>query len=226
MAVYGITRVSTLDQVEGTSLEEQRRKVEAIATVAGITVDHIYEDAGISGAVPLAERPQGREMVEALRPGDTVICAKIDRLFRSAEDALSTVKAWQDRGIDLIVVAFGADPVTANGTSKLLMGILAMVAEFERDLIRERLSDGRAAKRAKGGHIGGTAPFGYEKVGEGRGAMLQPIPAQQKAIDDMVSLRASGASYRAIADQIAENHGMNVSHLAVRNAINRRIDAD
>ena len=115
--------------------------------------------------------------------GDTVVCNKIDRLFRSAADALTTVKEWQESGIDLIVVAFGADPVTANGTSKLMMGILSMVAEFERDLIRERMDEGRTAKKAKGGHIGGSAPFGYRKLGEGRGAMLEPVEAEQYAID-------------------------------------------
>ncbi len=222
MAVYGLTRVSTLDQAEGTSLDEQERKIEAIATVAGLSVDRIFTDAGISGSVPLSERPAGGELVALLQPGDTVVCNKIDRLFRSAADALTTVKEWQESGIDLIVVAFGADPVTANGTSKLMMGILSMVAEFERDLIRERMDDGRAAKKAKGGHIGGSAPFGYRKLGEGRGAMLEPVQAEQRAIDRMVVLKAKGASLRRIADVIKSEFGVKVSHVAVKNALLRR----
>lgn len=222
MAVYGITRVSTLDQTEGTSLSEQERKIHAVAVLAGLSVDEVYTDAGISGSVPLAERPEGRKMVGKLKTGDTVICYKIDRLFRSAADALSTVTAWQDKGIDLIVVEFGADPVTSNGTSKLLMGILSMVAEFERGLIRQRMADGREAKKAAGGHIGGSAPFGYRKLGEGRGAMLEPIPEQQAAIDDMVRLKAEKLSLRAVAERIREQYGFKVSHVAVRNAIARR----
>lgn len=222
MAVHGITRVSTLDQADGTSLADQVKKIEAIATVAGLTVDRIFEDAGISGSIPLAERPAGGEMVAQLEPGDTVICNKIDRLFRSAADALTTVKEWQERDINLIVVAFGADPVTANGTSKLLMGILAMVAEFERDLIRERMQDGREAKKAKGGHIGGTAPFGFRKVGEGKGAMLEPIAEQQAAIDLMVERYAKGASLRTIATYVAAQTGFKVTHVAVKSALVRR----
>ena len=120
MAVFGITRVSTMDQAEGTSLEVQEEKIKAMATIAGLTVDRVFEDAGISGSVPLAERPEGGEMVRLLQPGDTVICNKIDRMFRSAADALTTVKEWQENGIDLIVVDFGTAPVTENGTSKLL----------------------------------------------------------------------------------------------------------
>ena len=222
MAAFGLTRVSTLDQAEGTSLDEQERKIQAIATVAGLHVDRIFTDAGISGSVPLSERPAGGEMVALLQPGDTVVCNKIDRLFRSAADALITVKEWQESGIDLIVVAFGADPVTANGTSKLMMGILSMVAEFERDLIRERMDEGRAAKKAKGGHIGGTAPFGYRKLGEGRGAMLEPVEAEQRAIDRMVSLKAKGSSLRGIAETVKNEFGFPVSHVAVKNALSRR----
>lgn len=225
MAVFGITRVSTLDQADGTSLSEQARKIEAIATVAGLTVNHVYIDAGISGSVPLALRPQGGQMVAALQPGDTVIANKIDRLFRSAADALATVKDWQERGINLIVVAFGADPVTSNGTSKLMMGILSMVAEFERDLIRERMSDGREAKKAAGGHIGGSSPFGFALQGEGKGAMLSPIPAEQAAIDAMERMKGEGLSLRKIASAIEDQYGFTVSHVAVRNALSRRASA-
>lgn len=222
MAVYGYTRVSTVDQVDGTSLDEQARKIEAIATVAGLAVDRIYTDAGISGSVPLSDRPEGGDMAATLRPGDTVIALKIDRLFRSATDALTTVKEWQDRGVNLIFVQFGAEPVNSNGTAKLLFGILSMTAEFERDLIRERLADGREAKKAKGGHIGGSAPFGYRKLGEGKGAMLEPIPSEQAAIDDMVKLRADGLSYRVIAEAVTAKHKVKVSHVAVGKALDRR----
>ncbi len=226
MAVYGVTRVSTADQVEGTSLDEQRRKIHAIATVADLTVDHVFEDRGISGSVPLGKRPEGSKLFEVLQPGDTVIAYKIDRLFRNAADALATVQDWRDRGIDLIIAAFGADPVTANGVSKLLFGILAMTAEFERETIRERLAEGREAKRAMGGHIGGSAPFGYETVGEGRGAMLVPVPDQQDAIDRMVELRAAGKSFRAIAEAILDETGHKLSHVSVKTALLRRQDEE
>lgn len=225
MATYGITRVSTLVQADGTSLAEQARKIEATAIMADLTIDRMFQDAGISGAVPLSERPAGRELCALLEPGDVVIANKIDRLFRSAADAMATVKAWQDSGITLIIAAFGPSPITENGTSKLLFGILAMVADFEKEMILERTRDGREAKRAKGGHVGGDAPFGYAKEGEGKGAMLHPIPAQQAAIDAMVRLRDEGQSLRKIAAAIEDQHGFRVSHVAVRNALARRADA-
>jgi len=226
MAIYGLTRVSTFSQIEGTSLDEQRRKIAAIAELAGLTVNRIFEDAGVSGSIPLADRPEGGAMAAAIEAGDTVIVTKIDRLFRSAADALTTVEAWQKRGVQLIVAEFGISPITENGTSKLLFGILSMVAEFERGLINERVAEGKRAKAAKGGHIGGTTPFGYRKEGEGKAAYLAPEPAEQAAIDQMVTLREAGVSLRSIATQIGATHGFKVSWKAVRNALARRESSD
>lgn len=221
MAVYIYTRVSTLDQAEGTSLPEQARKCQGAAMMGGHDVAATFTDAGISGSVALAERPEGGKLVASLKPGDVVIVAKIDRCFRSAADALTTVQAWQAEGISLVVAEFGAEPVNANGTAKLLFGILAMVAEFERGLIRERMAGGRAAKKANGGHIGGSAPFGFRKVGAGKGAMLEPVPAEQAAIADMRVWSQEGQSLRQIAANVKEAHGFTVSHVAVRAALVR-----
>ncbi|WP_422001930.1 recombinase family protein [Roseovarius mucosus] len=221
MATYIYTRVSTFDQVEGTSLDEQDRKCRGVAMMQGWDVEEVFSDPGITGSKPLSERPAGRKMTTLLTQGDTVIAAKIDRLFRSSADALSTVEAWKKAGIDLVIAEFGADPVTENGTSKLLFGILSMVAEFERSLIRERLEGGKAAKRAKGGHAGGKTPFGYDKVGEGRDAMLVKNEGEQAAIALIKELRAEGASLRATALAVEERLGLKVSHMVVR-----RIDAD
>lgn len=222
MAVFGVTRVSTLDQAEGTSLSEQERKIEAVAALADLQIARIFSDAGISGGVHLADRPAGGELVAVLQPGCTVIASKLDRLFRSAADALSTIEDWKTCGIDLIIAEFGPTPVTENGISKMMVGLLAVVADFERSLIRERMASGRAAKKAMGGHIGGRAPFGYRAVGAGRGAMLEPIEEEQRAIDRMEALRAEGLSLRAVAEKIEAETGMRVSHVAVKNALSRR----
>ncbi|MBP2294708.1 recombinase family protein [Azospirillum rugosum] len=223
MAVYGYARVSTAEQAadDKSSLETQRRKIEAIAVCGDRTVDRMFEEPGASGGKALAERPAGQELLSVLRPGDTVIIAKLDRGFRNAADALATVNAWKERGIDLIVSDMGAEPVTQNGVSKMFFGMLALVAEFERERIKERLAEGRAGKQAKGGHIGGTAPFGYRVEGAGRDARLFPIPEQQVALATMRELRAAGLSFRAIAAQVEERHGLKVSHMAVKTALER-----
>jgi len=119
------------------------------------------------------------------------------------------------------VADMGSEPVTQNGVSRMFFGMLALVAEFERDRIKERSAEGRVAKRRDGGHIGGSAPFGFRKVGAGRGARLEPDPTQQAALADMRRLAADGQASRAIAAAVRERHGIAVSHVTVRAALAR-----
>jgi DNA invertase Pin-like site-specific DNA recombinase len=223
MAAYGYVRVSTSEQAgdDRTSLDTQRRKISAVAELAGLQLVQVFEEPGMSGGTALAERPGGRELLTVLRPGDTVIVAKLDRAFRNAADALAMAETWKRRGVDLIVADMGTDPVTQNGVSRMFFGMLALVAEFERDRIKERSAEGRAAKRRAGGHIGGSTPFGFRKVGAGRAARLEPDPAQQAALATMRALAAEGLASRAIAAAVQQRHGIAVSHVTVRAALAR-----
>ncbi len=223
MAAYGYVRVSSAEQAgdDRTSLDTQRRKVAAVGELAGLRVARVFEEPGVSGGTALAERPGGRELLAVLRPGDTVIVAKLDRAFRNAADALATAEAWKRRGVDLIVADMGTEPVTQNGVSRMFFGMLALVAEFERERIKERSAEGRAAKRRAGGHIGGDAPFGWRRVGAGRAARLERDPEQQAALATIRELAAEGMSSRAIAAADKARHGLAVSHVAVLGALKR-----
>jgi len=106
MAVYGYIRVSTEEQVNGTSLDEHRRQITGLAMTAGLELDDIIADPGISGSVSLFERPGGRRLA-TLMADDIVIAAKLDRLFRSALDALRTVEVWERIGVRLILNGHG-----------------------------------------------------------------------------------------------------------------------
>ena len=140
------------------------------------------QDAGVSGSIPLSERPAGGQMLADAKPGDCIVAVKLDRLFRSAIDALRTAEELRGRGIDLILVDMGTEPVTGNGAAKLFFGMLSMFAEFERERITERTLSGRRVKRDAGGHLGGSPPYGWAVDGEGRQATLVPVDAEQQAI--------------------------------------------
>jgi DNA invertase Pin-like site-specific DNA recombinase len=205
MPIYGIIRVSTTEQAaEGrSSLDDQRNRVTGAAMTNGWTVDHIYADEGVSGSTPLAERPEGGRMFRALKSGDVVIAAKMDRLFRSAQDALNTVDKFKKAGVKLILVDMGTDPVTENGVSKMLFTVLAAMAEFEKGRILERMADGRKGKKAKGGHTGGQAPYGFRVEGLGRDAVLVEEPGEQVVLSRAKELYASGASLRGVVQALA-----------------------
>jgi putative DNA-invertase from lambdoid prophage Rac len=192
--IYG--RTSTLEQAEegAVSIPEQIRKGKALAQLRGVPAKDCvhFVDKGVSGSTPLSCRPQGREMLESAQPGDTICSSKMDRLFRSAIDALQTVDDLKQRGIDLILVDVGVDPVTGNGVGKLFFSILACFAEFERDRIRERTEEGRRGKRARRGFMGGGVPIGFKVQGKGRDAQLEEDEREQAAIKKAKELAEGG----------------------------------
>lgn len=204
--ILSYCRVSTAEQAADgtTSLREQERKNRAIATLRqAARFDFCnYEDAGVSGSIPLNERPAGKEMLAAAKKGDCIVANKMDRLFRSATDALQTADQLKKRGVDLILIDMGVEPVTGNGVSRMFFGMLSLVAEFERERITERMAGGREAKKELGGHIGGAAPYGFDVVGEGRQAKLIPNREEQDII--------------ALAREIKNTHGMRKPYRVTR----------
>jgi len=218
LATYAYIRVSTADQAAGTSLADQQRRVEGVALIRGIPIARLFVESGVTGSGPLETRPVGAELCRLLQPGDTLIVAKLDRAFRNAADALVKADVWRARGIKLIVADMGHDPVTDDGVAKLFFGMLALVAEFERSRLLNRTNEGRRSKAANGGHVGGSAPFGFRVVGEGKAARLLEVPEQQAALHTIQSLQGS-ASLRQIAKIVYDRHALRISHEAVRRAL-------
>lgn len=98
------------------------------------------------------ERKGLEELLAFVRPGDTVIVWKLDRLGRSLKDLIETLNILKDRGVDFISLTENIDTTTPSG--KLIFHLMGALAEFERDLIRERTNAGLAAARARG-RVGG-----------------------------------------------------------------------
>lgn len=140
--MVGYARVSKADGSQ--SLDLQR---DALAE-AGVDAASIYEDE-VSGKK--GDRPGLHACLKALRQGDILVVWKLDRLGRDLKHLVNTVQDLSDRGIGLRVLAGqGAQIDTTTSTGKLIFGIFASLAEFERELIRERTMAGLAAARARG----------------------------------------------------------------------------
>ena len=197
MAIYGYCRVSTLKQAnEGESLDVQRRQIEGYGLMQGLVVDEVVVEEGVSGSVPVEDRPVGGQLFAKLQRGDIVIAEKLDRLFRSALDALKVVESLKTRGVKLHLLDLGGD-IAGNGISKLFLTIAAAFAEAERDRIRERIGQVKADQKARGRYLAGKVPFGFRRGDDGE---LVPHEAEQEAIREMVALRAQRKALRAIAD--------------------------
>ena len=173
MATFGYCRVSTAKQAaEGESLDVQRRQIEGYALMHGLALDDVVIEEGVSGSVPVAERPAAGPLFAKLTKGDVVIAPKLDRLFRSALDALKVVEELKARGVRLHLLDLGGD-IAGNGLSKLFLTIAAAFAEAERDRIRERIGQVKADQKARGRYLGGKVPFGFRR-GETRRADRGP----------------------------------------------------
>ena len=132
----GYARVSTVDQ----NLELQMDALKE----AGC--EKIFSDRGVSGAE--AERPGLAEALDRIRKKDTLVIWKLDRLGRSLSDLLSIVEYLKDRGAHFLSIQDGFDTSTASG--KMVFSVIGAMAEYERNLIRERTMAGLAAARARG----------------------------------------------------------------------------
>jgi putative DNA-invertase from lambdoid prophage Rac len=137
-------RVSTTDQ----NCEMQVRELREYAGRRGWVISGEYLDTGWSGAK--ANRPElDRLMRDAsLRRFDAVLVWKLDRFGRSVRNCLDGIETLRTHGVQFLAVSQSIDHDESNPTSRLLLHILASVAEFEREMIRERVSAGvRNAKR-------------------------------------------------------------------------------
>lgn len=140
--LIGYARVSKADGSQ--SLDLQRDAL----IKAGVGATSIYEDEA-SGKKDT--RPGLNACLKALREGDILVVWKLDRLGRDLKHLVNTVQDLSDRGIGLrVLTGQGAQIDTTTPTGKLIFGIFASLAEFERELIRERTMAGLAAARARG----------------------------------------------------------------------------
>ncbi|SFP46640.1 putative DNA-invertase from lambdoid prophage Rac [Variovorax sp. OK605] len=144
--VFAYCRVSTFDQ----TTDNQIREIDA----AGFKVTPQRTIAEtVSGSVPTADRKGFSQLVNKLEAGDVLVVTKLDRLGRNAMDVRATVEALTGLGVRVHCLALGGVDLT-SAAGKMTMGVLAAVAEFERDLLIERTQSGLARARAAGKPMG------------------------------------------------------------------------
>ena len=217
MTVFGYVRVSTTEQVDNTSMQEQKRQIEGNALTHNLVIDQFIEDGGVSGADPFFARLSANGVT--LMEGDTVIVAKLDRFSRDLLDALQSIKKCKELGVKLIINGHGDVTDSSNIYAQLMLEILCSFAGHERRVLKERQKQGQAAKRKAGGHLGGSAKFGYAIQGTGQAATLVAKPDEQAALAYAKEMRATGISFRAISSILKTSHGVVVSHEAIRRAL-------
>jgi len=148
--LIGYARVSTREQ-------DLALQLDALEQVG---CQRVFSDRA-SGSV-LDGRPQLTRALDHLRPGDVLVVWRLDRFGRSLRDLINAVRALEERGIGFRSLQEAIDTTTPSG--RLTFHLFGALAEFERDLIRERTQAGRAAARARGRYGGRPAVMTPEKT--------------------------------------------------------------
>lgn len=202
---FGYCRVSTDRQVAGTSLEDQKRRVEAVANYHGAKMTAVFVEEGVSGSIPLGQRPEGFKLMAGAKRGDTVVVSKLDRAFRNTIDALGVIERLRARGVQIIMADISVEPLTQDGVGRLFFTIMASVAEFERERIAERVRAGKRRVAEKGGYMGGTVPKEMRLVrdedGKGR---FEVDPANEPVLAYARKLREAGVVLRDLEELVKE----------------------
>ncbi|MDD1475397.1 MULTISPECIES: recombinase family protein [Micrococcaceae] len=164
--LVGYMRVSKADGSQTTDLQR-----DALLAV-GIDADSLYEDRA-SGKKD--DRPELAACLKALRDGDTLVVWKLDRLGRDLRHLVNIVHDLTERGIGLkVLTGQGAAIDTTTASGKLVFGIFAALAEFERELISERTLAGLASARARGRNGGRPYKMSPAKLRLAMASMGQP----------------------------------------------------
>lgn len=200
-------RVSTIEQARdnAVSIPEQLRKGHAVAQLRGVDKFGVveYRDEGVSGAMPFTQRPAGKTLWEEAAAGDIIVAAKLDRLFRSSSDALTMMERFTERKIQVILIDMSTEPVADSAVAKLFFTMLAAFADFERQTINQRTTEGRIGKRKRNGFMGGAAPYGFTVAGKGRDAVLVDDPAEQEVVGLIAKRFGQGKAASQIVNELA-----------------------
>ena len=193
----GYIRVSTAQQAsEGVSLQAQESRIRAYCELHGLELLQVIVDAGESAkSLRRLGVQKLLEMVNAWQC-DCVVIHKLDRLFRSTQDALNTSQDFARRGVALCSITEQLD--TASPMGKFFFTITAAFAEMERAMIAERTRVGLAQTRRNGKQVGSFTPYGYTLV-EGR---LIPVPEEQEVIALVNAQFAAGIGAHRLAKML------------------------
>lgn len=171
------------DAEDSTSIESQRAACVEWCERRGWRVLFIAEDVDVSGATRLEDRGGMTEVLDRLSEADYVVSAKLDRYARSVLEFSRLLHATESSRVTLIT----ADGTLTPETSKLVVHVLSAFAEYERDMITQRIQTSRNTLRRLGRWLGGAAPYGYRIVTRDGGKYLEEDPASARILRDLIS---------------------------------------
>lgn len=189
-----------------TSSQDAQLQLDALL-IAGVQKRDVFADVP-SGSRTAIDRPGIKKLLEYAESGDTVVVWRVDRLVRSLMDVLNTVALLRERGINVRSISDGIDPATSTG--RLMLNMLATLAEYERELIVERVTASIAAARQNGTRFG--HPLSDPVVIADKLALAREARAKGRTAEDAARLvvwsRATFYRHQMVADAARASSAM------------------
>lgn len=220
----GYIRVSTEEQANsGVSLDAQKAKLEAYASLYEIELVAIEVDAGVSAKT--LNRPGLQFALARLDNGEAgaLVVVKLDRLTRRVADLDTLIERYFGQRFTLMSVSEQID--TSSAAGRLVLNVLTSVAQWERETTSERTKTALAHKKVQGEHVG-SAGFGYKVIDK----KLQKVTQEYQTIAIIQQMKKAGHTLQAIADHLnAEGYQtqrggkwypMTISNVLKREALN------
>ena len=152
---YGYCRVSSYIQLKGYSLEDQKQKLIA----AGVPEENIFMEKYTGRTT---DRPVFQELISRLRPGDELVCTKLDRFARSVVEGLITIRQLVDKKVFVNILNMGR--IDDSPVGNFILTMMLAFAQFERDMIKERTAAGKLIARQQEGYHEGHPRISKAKI--------------------------------------------------------------
>lgn len=201
MEAIALIRCSTHHQVDGTSLENQTKRITNYCEAEGLNLVKIYQEAGISGLTNLRRRDAlNLALDDVCRRKCALVVLSLSRLSRSLRDSLAILERVEKAGGTVISLTEKIDSRSASGT--LVTNMMMLLHNFEVNLLRERVTSSMSMLRQNQKRISRFTPYGYDLAENGEDLVENPL--ERAVVERIKAMRSTGSSLWAIAASLQD----------------------
>lgn len=224
MTIYAYCRTSELedsmdrDRLNGI-LEPELLGIQTYCLQKGWYMTQTITESNCRWNQEFVDRERGKLLLEAMNPGDSLLCSRLERVASSSQEALQLISLFTQRQIALHVVDLGGD-ITDPDLTVSVSRAVAIFSALEKRRSAERIKGVKHRQKQQGRYLGGSRPFGYMIHDNGR---LIENPMEQKVLKRIFELKKEGKSLRAISNEVSTPM-MPISFKTVQRLLQRHAD--
>ncbi|MEC7079284.1 MAG: recombinase family protein [Pseudomonadota bacterium] len=224
MTIYAYCRTSELedsmdqDRLNGI-LEPELLGIQTYCLQKGWYMTQTITETNCRWNQEFVDRERGKLLLEAMNPGDVLLCSRLERIASSSQEVQMLVNLFSQRQIALHVVELGGD-ITDPELTVSISRAVAIFAALEKRKSAERIKGVKQRQKQQGRYLGGSRPFGYMIHDNGR---LIENPMEQKVLKRIFELKREGKSLRSISNEVS-TPVMPISFKTVQRLLMRHAD--